>query len=74
VGRTILWLHTYGARCADASAGRPPAAVEATGPARVLNLDGIPPTEDGMPSMISHSSDSRSRRSEDDGDNTLYGR
>jgi hypothetical protein len=72
IGRTVLWLHTYGERCVDPAASRPRGGVEATGSARVLNLDGIPATEEGMPETITHSSDARSRRNEEDGDNTLY--
>ncbi|MDN5929604.1 MAG: N-6 DNA methylase [Pseudonocardia sp.] len=72
LGRTVLWLHTYGERCVDPAASRLRGAVEAIGDARVLNLDGIPVTEEGMPSTITHSADPQSRRVDEDGDNTLY--
>lgn len=72
IGRQILWLHTYGERCVDESAGRPRGGVAAAGPERVRNLDGIPPTESGMPIAISHSSDPSARLHDADGDSTLY--
>lgn len=72
LGRTVLWLHTYGERCIDPADSRPRGAVDATGDGRVRNLDGIPATEDGMPSTISHSSDPQSARTPEDDDDTLY--
>lgn len=70
IGRTVIWLHTYGERFTDSTHLR--GAVEASGAARVLNLDGIPATEASMPATITHSSDTKSRRAEGDSDDTLY--
>ncbi len=72
IGRTVLWAHTYGDRFSDELAGRRPGHVEVVGAERVINLDGIPATEDGMPTTITHSSDPKNRRSEEDGTDTLY--
>lgn len=72
VGRRVLWLHTFGERFVDEDAGRPSGGVAGAAAAPVLNLDGIPTTEEGMPTTISHSSDPDSRLHEDDGDDTLY--
>lgn len=72
IGRRVVWLHTYGERFVDESAERPRGGVANAGGAPVLNLDGIPSTEEGMPTVISHSSDLASRRHDDDGDHTLY--
>lgn len=72
LGRTVLWLHTYGERCVNPADSRPRGAVEATGDARVRNLDGIPATETGMPTSISHSSDGQSGSTDEAGDDTLY--
>lgn len=70
VGRNVLWAHTYGERFVDTD--RPRAQVELYGDRRVLNLDGIPTTAAGMPTEITHSSDRRDRRADEDGDDTLY--
>ena len=72
LGRRVLWLHTYGERHVDPSAGRPAGGVADAAPQKVKNLDGVPATIEGMPSTISHSSDTRSRRVEEDGEDTLY--
>lgn len=72
LGRRVLWLHTYGERHEDPSAGRAHGAVAATGEAKVKNLDGIAPTPEAMPTAISHSSDPKSRRDPEDGEETLY--
>ncbi|QKV79532.1 type ISP restriction/modification enzyme [Amycolatopsis sp. Hca4] len=53
VGREVVWLHTYGERFADASAGRRagPPKMRAGRPAVRV---GIPDTEDGMPEHIAY--------------------
>ena len=55
LGRTVLWLHTYGERFTDPADGRP------EGPPRLLPRDRqpqvtatIPDTEEGMPGEISY--------------------
>ena len=56
IGREIVWLHTYGERCADPAAGRPP------GPPRLpadraprIPADGaIPRSPEYMPDRIDH--------------------
>lgn len=58
IGQQVLWLHTFGDRCADPSQGRPP------GPPRLrtdrrptIPKDGaIPADPDRMPDTISHDS------------------
>lgn len=72
VGRRVLWLHTFGERLVDEAAGRPCGGAAGAALSPVLNLDGVPATEDGMPTVITHSSDPGSRRDADDGDHTLY--
>jgi hypothetical protein len=52
IGRQVLWLHTFGTRCVDESAGRPLGLgqlMEECGP-RVLRE--IPDTREGMPTAI----------------------
>ncbi|MEU8272258.1 type ISP restriction/modification enzyme [Sphaerisporangium sp. NPDC049002] len=59
IGRRVLWLHTYGERCADAGEGRPlgpPKLPPAVRPkARVT----IPYTEESMPETISYDATTR---------------
>lgn len=53
IGQEVLWLHTYGERCADAAAGR-----GAGSPGMSTNRPtvrvGIPDTEEGMPEQITY--------------------
>jgi hypothetical protein len=54
IGEEILWLHSYGNRCVDPSAGRPHGItdlVDRFGP-RVLTT--IPDTKEDMPEEIDH--------------------
>lgn len=53
VGREILWLHTYGERCADPADGRPQLSprIQSGGPTVQV---AIPDTEDRMPESISY--------------------
>lgn len=44
LGRQVIWLHTYGERCADPAAGRPERDIRypAGDPRRVLNTETVP--------------------------------
>ncbi|MGW3961193.1 type ISP restriction/modification enzyme [Amycolatopsis sp. NPDC005003] len=53
VGREVVWLHTYGERFADASAGRRPGPPKMPGGRPAVRI-GIPDTEDGMPERITY--------------------
>lgn len=53
IGAEVLWLHTYGERCVDPSAGRPQAAPRMRA-GRPSVLVGIPDTEGGMPDSIGY--------------------
>lgn len=48
LGREVVWLHTFGERFADASAGRPPGPPRAEGAARPALLDDIPADADAL--------------------------
>lgn len=54
IGRRVLWLHTFGERFADASAGRHGAPPSPRLPAerRPVSLVAIPDTTDGMPTSM----------------------
>ena len=56
IGREVIWLHCFGERLADASAGRPngsPRMPEGTGP--VIPKDGsIPTSSNGFPERIEY--------------------
>lgn len=54
LGRTVLWLHTYGERFIDSAEGRPegPPRLPTDRKPQVTNT--IPDTEDGMPRDISY--------------------
>lgn len=53
IGKEVLWLHTYGERCVDPSAGRPKAVPKMhTDRPRVTVT--IPDSEEGMPSKIEY--------------------
>jgi hypothetical protein len=56
LGRTILWLHTYGERFADPADGRPKSAPRLPKDRRPQVTATIPDTEDGMPQDISYDS------------------
>lgn len=58
IGREVIWLHTYGERCVDRRAGRPPRPPRMrTEPPRVV-VD-IPDTVDGMPDHIDYHDQTR---------------
>jgi Type ISP C-terminal specificity domain/N-6 DNA Methylase len=61
LGRTALWLHTYGDRYVDVNAGRPagPPRLSLERPPRV-RPPGIPNSPDGMPERISYGASSQS--------------
>jgi len=52
IGERVLWLHTYGERFADATAGRPPGPPRAPEEERPLVTVTIPDTEASMPETI----------------------
>jgi len=54
LGHTVIWLHTYGTRYTDPSAGRPakaPRMASGTGPTVTTT---IPTTPDGMPDTLAY--------------------
>lgn len=51
IGRELLWLHTFGERCADEAAGRP-SGIPRMSLDRPKVLVTIPDTEEGMPDKI----------------------
>lgn len=53
VGGEVLWLHTYGERCTDISAGRPHARPKMVVGRPTVQVR-IPDTRDGMPDRISY--------------------
>lgn len=53
IGREIVWLHTYGERFVDASAGRRAGSPKVRTTRPVVRI-GIPDTEDGMPERITY--------------------
>lgn len=56
IGRQVLWLHTFGDRCADPSQGRPPGPPRLPSDRRPTIPKGgtIPADPDRMPDTISH--------------------
>jgi Type ISP C-terminal specificity domain/N-6 DNA Methylase len=62
VGREVLWLHTYGERFVDESAGRPRAAPRLPDAQRPRYTMTIPSSEGGMPDRISYDKESESIR------------
>ncbi|MEV4142494.1 type ISP restriction/modification enzyme [Amycolatopsis sp. NPDC049691] len=58
IGREIVWLHTYGQRFVDASAGRRPGSPKMRAARPVVRV-GIPDTEDGMPERIGYDETTR---------------
>lgn len=54
LGRRVIWLHTYGDRFADSSAGRPSGAPRVAGADRPLVVEAIPDSPDAMPEEIEH--------------------
>ncbi|MGH3722423.1 MAG: type ISP restriction/modification enzyme [Pseudonocardiaceae bacterium] len=65
LGRAVVWASTYGQRCADSAAGRPPDDVSLPPDQRPMSLDGIPHTPEGMPATIEHTSDDPDTESDD---------
>lgn len=59
IGREVLWLHTYGERCADAAAGRPPGPPRMSTHVRPRVTVTIPDTSDLMPDQIDYDGESR---------------
>ena len=57
VGRQLIWLHSYGERFADHSAGRPPGSPRLPSGQRPLIVRAIPDTPDEMPKSISYDPD-----------------
>jgi Type ISP C-terminal specificity domain/N-6 DNA Methylase len=62
LGRTVLWLHTYGERFTDAADGRPEGPPRVPGDRRPQVTATIPDTEDGMPQDISYDSATQTLR------------
>jgi hypothetical protein len=58
VGKEVLWLHTYGERCADPASGRR-ADVPRMAEGRPKVLVEIPDTDDGMPEKMTYDEPSR---------------
>jgi hypothetical protein len=54
LGRTVLWLHTYGERFTDPASGRPKGPPRLPKDRRPQVTATIPDTEDGMPQEISY--------------------
>jgi len=50
IGRSIIWLHTFGDRFADVDAGRPPGAPRLSTNRPLVVPPGIPDSVEGMPS------------------------
>lgn len=65
LGREVVWVSTYGQRCADATAGRPSDDITLPPDQRPMSLDGIPHTPEGMPATIEHSSDDPDAETDD---------
>ncbi|MFI6098156.1 type ISP restriction/modification enzyme [Lentzea sp. NPDC051213] len=61
IGREIIWLHTYGERCVDASSGRPSGPPRTVSEQRAKVVVAIPHDEENMPNEIKY----------DQGSNTL---
>jgi hypothetical protein len=59
VGREVLWLHTYGERCADTAAGRPSSPPRLPREDRPKVTVTIPDTPDLMPERIHHDADAQ---------------
>jgi hypothetical protein len=54
LGSRVLWLHTYGDRCADDAAGRPARAPRAPESVRPKVTVAIPASANAMPEKIEH--------------------
>jgi len=60
LGRSVLWLHTRGQRCVDASQGRPKGAPRVVDPERrPMVAVAIPDTDDKMPDELTYDPDTR---------------
>jgi hypothetical protein len=59
IGREVLWLHTYGERCADPLEGRYPGPPRMGDAVRPRVRIGIPDTEEGMPERMKYNEDTR---------------
>lgn len=53
IGKEVIWLHTYGERYVDPSAGRPQAPPRMLTDRPTVSI-GIPDSESGMPESIAH--------------------
>lgn len=53
LGREVLWLHTFGERCADQAAGRPPKPPRLTSGSPVVRVP-IPDAEGELPEQITY--------------------
>ncbi|MFE0686588.1 type ISP restriction/modification enzyme [Streptomyces xiamenensis] len=58
-GRRVLWLHTFGERCADPSAGRPHGTPRLPDAERPLCRNPIGDTPGGMPETITYDANTR---------------
>lgn len=59
LGREVLWLHSYGERCVDPSAGRPAGPPRAPEERRPRLVEPIPQDEAGMPRRLNYEPDSQ---------------
>lgn len=61
LGRHVVWLHTYGERFADPTAGRPAAAPRLSGKSAPIypRAGAIPSTPEGMPDDLSYDAGTR---------------
>jgi hypothetical protein len=57
VGRQLIWLHSYGERFVDRSAGRPSGSLRLLSGQRPITVQTIPGTPDKMPKSISYDPD-----------------
>ncbi|MDI5978592.1 type ISP restriction/modification enzyme [Amycolatopsis magusensis] len=58
IGREVLWLHTYGERCADPEAGRPARSPRMRADRPTVQV-AIPDGEDGMPEQMKYDESTR---------------
>lgn len=54
VGRRVIWLHTFGERCIDATAGRPKGSPKAPTARRPRVTETIPDNESSMPGTLEY--------------------
>lgn len=60
LGRRVLWLHTYGERCADPARDRPPGLPRMPGGRRPFVRQAVPSTVEGFPASVEYAADTSS--------------